>query len=176
LLSAAQGQVGPAASPEELGAAYREVVANQSTTLSALGDAFRRVQNASSQFELRVQNAIGGLAVAIAAARRDRMAIAAYVRAYDRDLQILGRGTAIAGEAEQGLQVALGVEDQAVITAETDITNGLFTSLPLVVGTTTATGNALARAGRERADAVVQGLAVLGSQLSGATATGPVAR
>ena len=90
-----------APTPRQLGAAYRQVVAIQTRTLLALGSDYRRVQAAAAQ-----------------------LAAGAITRSCDR--RIVQVGTDIASRAEQGLDIARGVEDQAANTDKIYIPNGLY--------------------------------------------------
>jgi hypothetical protein len=173
--------VGPPVSPQAQGAAFRMVVASQTATLGALGGALARVQAAAADLAARGATAIeqinsGRAAIQVqiaadtqagdaAAVRRDQAALAASTSAYRRDVQLLARGASQAGQAQHGLTVSVGIEDQAVVTAETDIVNDLFTSLQSVVDTATTTGTAIARRGTSSSAVVVADLDALAAQL-----------
>jgi hypothetical protein len=90
--------------PRQLGAAYRQVGAIQARTLLALGDADRGIQAAVTQLAARANRAIA------------------------RDRRIVQAGADIASRAEQGLDIARGVEDQAANSYKVDIPNGLYPS------------------------------------------------
>jgi hypothetical protein len=90
--------------PRQLGAAYRQVEAIQARTLLALGDDYRRVQAAATQLAARANQAIA------------------------RDRRIVQMGANIASQAEQGLDIARGIEDQAANRDKIYIPNGLYPS------------------------------------------------
>jgi hypothetical protein len=176
-----RGEVGQDAQTQALGAAYREVEASQSATLGALGDAYRQIQVASLRFSQRAAATINALAVALdgvrrqelsdsrdgdrEAARRDQAKIAAITSAYDKDQQILARGESEAEQAEHGLLVSQGIENQSVVTAKSDITNNLFTNLQVLVAGAVTSGTAVARRGQQRSAVVIHDLNTLGDQL-----------
>jgi hypothetical protein len=129
--------------PRQLGAAYRQVEAIQARTLLALGDAHRRVQAAATQLAARANHAIA------------------------RDRRIVGVGADFATRAEQGLDVAWGVEDQAANTDKIYIPAGLYPSGlgNLVKAAQTLSQDLTYDAGRST-DAVIHKLNMLGEQLT----------
>jgi hypothetical protein len=129
--------------PQQLGAAYRQVEAIQARTLLALGSAYRRVQAASAQLAADANRAIA----------RDRL--------------IVQVGAGIASRAEQGLDIARGVEVQAVNSDKSDIANGLFLhGLGNLVKIAQTLGQELTISADRSTDAVVNNLKTLGEQLT----------
>ena len=132
-----------APTPPQLGAAYRQVEAIQARTLLALGAAYRRVQAAEAQLA-------AGANLAIA-----------------RDRRIVQVGVDIASGAEQGLDIARGVEDQAAIADKIYIPNGLYpTGLGNLVKTAQTLGQEVTNSGNRSTDAVVHKLKTLCEQLT----------
>lgn len=127
--------------PQQLGAAYRQVVAIQANTLKSLGVEYRRVEAAAAQVAAGADHAI------------------------PRDRRIAEVGAAIASHAEEGLDIARGVEDQSANTDKIYIPNGLFTTLGQLVEQARTTGSNLTRSARRSTDAVVHKLNALGSQV-----------
>ena len=132
-----------APTPRQLGAAYRQVEDVQARTLLALGDAYRRVQAAATQLAARANHAVA------------------------RDRHIVQVGGEIASRAEQGLDIARGVEDQAANTDKIYIPNGLY---PLGLGNLVKAAQTLSQeltydAGRNT-DAVIHKLNTLGKHLT----------
>ena len=154
--------------PGPAGVAYQQLVAVQTTTLQALGDSYREVQTAGAQFASRAVVAIDQLNAVLRQSQREAHAIAA---AIGRDRDLLDLGGADAAREEQGLDVARGLADQQANTDETDMLNGLFTSLAKLVEQDQSTGTAIARTGRRSENALVRELNKLGDQL---TSTIPV--
>jgi hypothetical protein len=154
--------------PSPSGAAFQQVLAQQTATLQSLGASFRAVQAAGAQFASRTAVAIDQLNVQLRQSknRHDTAAIAAAIR---RDRALLNQGGADAAREEQGLDVARGVADQQAITDESDITNHLFTALAMQTGQTTNT--AIARSGSRSENTLIRELNKLGGQL---TSTIPV--
>jgi hypothetical protein len=156
--------------PQQLGAAYQQVVAIQSTTLQSLGDSFRDVQAAGAQLATRTAVATDELDADLSQVKSQLRAdaIAAAIR---RDRHILNLGGARAARVEQGLDVARGIADQQANADEIDIPNDLFTTLTELVRQDQSTGTAISRSGRRSANALVRKLNGLSDQL---TSTIPV--
>jgi hypothetical protein len=154
--------------PQELGAAYHQVLAIQAETLQSLGDSDRSVEDAGARLASRTALAIDGLTAELSKATSPKQAnaIAGAIR---RDRHLLNLGGAHAAKVEQGLDVARGLEDQQTNTDKIYIPNGLFTTLPLLVKEAQSEGAAIARSGRRSADAVIPKLNYLGDQLATAT-------
>jgi hypothetical protein len=129
--------------PQQLGAAYRQVEAIQARTLLALGSAYRRVQAATAQLAADANRAIAS----------DRL--------------IVQVGAGIASRAEQGLDIARGIEDQAVNSDKADIPNGLFLNgLGNLVKNAQTLGQELTISAGRSTDAVVNELNTLSEQLT----------
>jgi hypothetical protein len=158
------------ATPSPSGAAFQQVLANQTTTLQSLGASFRAVQAAGAQFASRTAVAIDQLNVQLRQSknRHDTAAIAAAIR---RDRALLDQGGADAAREEQGLDVARGVADQQAISDESDITNHFFTSLATLIQQGQTTNTAIARSGTRSENTLIRELNKLGDQL---TSTIPV--
>ena len=156
--------------PHQLGAAYQQVVAIQTTTLQSLGDSYREVQAVGSQLASRTAVAIDELNAELSRvkSRHEADAIAAAIR---RDRDLLDLGGADAAREEQGLDVSRGLADQQANTDEIDIPNGLFTNLAELVQQDQSTGTAISRSGRRSENSLVHELNKLGDQL---TSTIPV--
>ena len=150
--------------PRPAGAAYQQIVSVQTTTLQSLGDSYREVQAAGTQFASRVVVAIDELNADLSQVknRHEADAIAA---AISRDRDLLDLGGADAAREEQGLDVARGVADQQANTDEIDIPNHLYTSLEHLVQQDQSTDTAIARSGRRSEHALVRELNKLGNQL-----------
>jgi hypothetical protein len=150
--------------PQQLGAAYQQVVAIKTMTLQSLGESYREVQAAGAQLASRTAVAIDELKADLSQATSPRQvgAIAAAIRR-DRDLLNVG-GTDVA-RVEQGLDVAREIADQQAITDKADIPNGLFTNLTELVRQDRSVANAISRSGRRSADGLVRKLNELGEQL-----------
>jgi hypothetical protein len=138
--------IGPSAAAQptqrQLGAAYRQVVELQTITLKSLGTDYRRVEAAVAQVAARV----GHHTV--------------------RDRQILQQAAGIASRAEQGLDVARGVEDQYATRDKIYIPNRLFLSgLKAFLKSAQTLSSILVGSGRHSTDAVVFKLDRLGNQL-----------
>ena len=134
--------------PQQLGAAYRQVVEIQTTTLKALGTDYRRVETAAAQLT----------------AQADRHSV--------RDRQILQQGADIASRAEEGLDVARGVEDQNATKDKIYIPNHLFLfGLKAFVQSAQTLGSILVGSARRSTNAVVHKLDALGAQLGGTVGT-----
>jgi hypothetical protein len=125
--------------PQVLADAYHEVQASQSVTLRSLGDSYRRVEAAFTGFRREVPAG-----------------------------PILVQGTADVDRVVKALQVAVGVERSNIVSAESQIANGLFTNVQTVVETATTGGASIARKGREQADATVGRLDALGGETAAA--------
>ncbi len=149
----------------QLGAAYQQVVAIQTTTLRSLGDSDREVQAAGAQFASHAVFAIEQLNAVLRQSknRHEADAIAAAIR---RDRDLLDRGGADAAREEQGLDVARGLADQQANSDEIYIPNGVFTSLAELVEQDQSTGTAISRSGRRSENALVRELNKLGNQLT----------
>ncbi len=128
--------------PRQLGAAYHQVEAIQAHTLHALGDAYRRVRAAAAQLAARANHGVG------------------------RDRRIVQVGADIASRAEQGLDVARGVEDQATNTDKIYIPNHLFTTLDTLVKEAEVLGSNLTHSAHRSTDAAVHKLNTLGNRLA----------
>ncbi|MGP0069563.1 MAG: hypothetical protein ACLQGP_38935 [Isosphaeraceae bacterium] len=160
--------------PQELGAAYQQVVAIQATTLESLGDSYREVEAAGARLAGRTAVAIDQLTAELGT-MKGRQQADAINTAIRRDRHILNLGGAHASEVEQGLETAQQVEDQETNTVKIYIPDGLFTTLSEIVQEAQTEGTALARSGRRSADAVIPKLDYLGDQLTSSVAE-PAAR
>jgi hypothetical protein len=129
--------------PQQLGAAYRQVVEIQTTTLRSLGTDSRRVAAAAAQVAARADHAIA------------------------RDRRIAQVGAAIASDAEQGLDVARGVEDQNATKNKIYIPNRLFIfGLKAFLQSAQTLGSILVGSGRHSTNVVVHKLNALDAQLT----------
>lgn len=151
--------------PQQLGAAYRQVVAIQTTTLQSLSDSHREVAAAAAQFAGRTAVTIDELSAELSHANNPHQA-AAIATAIRRDRQILNLGEAAAARAEQGLDVARGIAIQQATTDKIYIPNGLYTTLTELVQQDRSTGAAISRSGRRSANALVRKLNELESHAS----------
>jgi hypothetical protein len=144
--------------------AYQQIVAAQTTTLQSLGDSYREVQAAGTQFASRAVVAIDQLNAVLrqSQSQHDADAIAA---AIGRDRDLLDLGGADAAREEQELEVARGLADQQANTDEIDILAGLSTKLALVQQNQT-TDTAIIRSGQRSENALVRELNKLGNQLT----------
>jgi hypothetical protein len=134
--------------PAQLGAAYRQVGAIQTRTLLALGDAYRQVQAAAAQLAGQSNHHIA------------------------RDRRIVQVGAEIASLAEQGLDIARGVEDQAANKDQIYIPNHLFSSgLGTLLKAAQTLGQELTYAAGRSSHAVIHKLHTLSVQLP--SAAGP---
>ncbi len=151
--------------PQQLGAAYVQVVTIQATTLQSLGNSDREVEAAGARLAGRTAVAIDGLTAELGTAKGQLQAgtINAAIR---RDRHILNLGGAHADKVERGLETARQVEDQETNTAKIYIPNGLFTTLSELVQEAQTEGTAIARSGRRSAEAVIPKLDYLGDQLT----------
>jgi hypothetical protein len=159
---------GAKSTPQELGAAYAQVVTIQATTLQSLGNSDRQVEAAGARLASRTAVAIDGLSAELGTAKGQQQA-GAIATAIRRDRHILNLGGAHADEVEQGLETARQVEDQETNTAKIYIPIGLFTTLSELVEEAQTEGTALARSGRRSAEAVIPKLNYLGDQLASST-------
>jgi hypothetical protein len=126
----------------QLGAAYRQVVEIQTTTLKALGTDYRRVEAAVAQL----------------AARADHHTA--------RDRQILQQAAGTASRAEQGLDVGRGVEDQYATRDKIYIPNRLFLlGLKAFLKDAQTLSSILVGSARRSTDAVLSELDRLGNHL-----------
>jgi hypothetical protein len=150
--------------PRPAGVAYQQIVAAQSATLQSLGDSYREVQAAGTQFASRAVVAIDQLNAVLrqSQSQHDADAIAA---AIGRDRDLLDLGGADAAREEQGLDVARGLADQQANTDEIDILAGLSTKLALVQQNQ-STDTAISRSGQRSENALVRELNKLGNQLT----------
>ncbi len=129
--------------PQQLGAAYRDVVQIQANTLRSLGASYRQVEAAAARLAARLDHAI------------------------PRDRRLAQVGASIATRAEEGLDVARSVEDQSANTDKIYIPNGLISSgLGTLVKQAEITGSNLVRSARRSTDAVVHKLNALDAQLA----------
>jgi hypothetical protein len=151
--------------PRQLGAAYQEVVAIQTTTLRSLGGSYREVQAAGTRLASRTAIAIDALNAELSHAnsRHEANAIAAAIR---RDRHLLNVGGADVTRVEQGLDVARSLADQQANTDKIYIPNSLFTNLSTFVQQDRSTGVAISRSGRRATNALVRKLGALGDQLT----------
>jgi hypothetical protein len=158
------------ATSHQLGAAYQQVLAIQTTTLRSLGDSYREVQAAVARLAARTAIAIDELNADLSQVKSRRMAhgIAASI---SRDRDLLDLVEADAAREEQGLDVARGLADQQASTDESAINNGRFTSLAELIEQDQSTGTAISRSGRRSENALVRELNKLGGRL---TSTIPV--
>jgi hypothetical protein len=163
------------ASPQQLGAAYQEVVAIQTATLQSLGNSYREVQVAGAQFARNAAAAIDELSTDLthASSRHEAGVIAAAIA---RDRHLLNQGGADVARVEQGFDVARGVADQQASTDKIYIPNGLFTNLATFVQQDRSTGVAISRSGRRATNTLVHKLTRLGDQLTSAIPGPPSAR
>ncbi len=159
--------------PQQLGAAYHQVEAIQTTTLHALDAAAREVEAAGAQLASRGATAIDGLTAELDHSASDPARERALAAAIHRDRHLLNLGAAHAARFTQALDVAWGVEVQSAYSDQTDIANNLFlTSLQQLVGQATTLGASLARQGRQQAVAVIAKLNRLGDRLAKPTPGG----
>ena len=107
--------------PQQLGAAYQQVVAIQANTLLELSAAHRRLYHAYDQLAAHASPAIA------------------------RDRRILQQGADLRDGAEQGLVVARGIEDQTTNTDKIYIPQHLFTTLGALVRQARTTSSNLIR-------------------------------
>jgi hypothetical protein len=151
--------------PRPAGVAYQQIVAAQTTTLQSLGDSYREVQAAGTQFASRAVVAIDQLNAVLrqSQSQHDAHAIAA---AIGRDRDLLELGGAAAAREEQGLDVARGLADQQANTDEIDILAGLYTKLADLVQQNQTTDTAISRSGQRSENALVRELNKLGNQLT----------
>lgn len=134
--------------PRQLGAAYREVVAIQASTLLSLGDAYRRVQAAEKQLAARANHKTA------------------------RDRRIVQLGADVASRAEQGLDIAQRIEDQAANSDKIYIPNGVFLSgLGNLVKTAQTLSQKLTNSAGRSTDAAIHKLNTLCKHLT--SDTGP---
>jgi hypothetical protein len=156
--------------PQQLGAAYQQVVAIQTTTLQSLGDSYREVQAAGTQLASRTAVAIQRLNAELGQvkSRHQAYAITASIR---RDRHILNQGGAAVTRTEQGLDISHGLADNQTNTDKIYIPNSLFTTLKELVREDRSTGTAISRSGQRSANALVGKLDELGDQLIVTTTT-----
>jgi hypothetical protein len=161
-------QVAGTPNAHQIGAAYRETLVIQTTTLQSLGDSDREVQTAGAQLASRTDVAVAELNAHLTQITSQDVAgsIAAAIR---RDRHLLDLGGADVARVEHGLDVARGIADQQANGDEIDIANGVFPTLEAVtqfVDQYRSTGTALARSGRRSENALVRELSRLGDQLT----------
>ena len=139
-------------------------MAIQTTTLQSLGDSYREVQAAGTQFASRAVVAIDQLNAVLRQnqSQRDAHAIAA---AIGRDRALLNLGGADAAREEQGLDVDRGLADQQATTDEADILANLDTKA-FLVQQNQSTDTAISRSGQRSENALVRKLNKLGNQLT----------
>lgn len=128
--------------PQQLGAAYRQILDIQANTLQGLGAAHRRLYGAYDQLAARADPAVA------------------------RDRSILGRGTQLRDDAERGLVVARGVETLNAYTDKIYIPQHLFTTLGTLVHEAKTTASNLIRSAQRSTDAVIHKLDALAGRLS----------
>jgi hypothetical protein len=150
------------ANPGPAGVAYQQIVAVQTTTLQSLGDSYREVQAAGTQFAGRAVVAIDQLNAALRQSQHDAHAIAAVI---GRDRDLLNLGGADAAREEQGLDVDRGLADQQANTDETDILANLDTK-GFLVQQNQSTDTAISRSGQRSENTLVHELNKLGNQLT----------
>jgi hypothetical protein len=161
--------IGPQSSgtvtPQQLGAAYQQVVAIQTTTLLSLGGSYRQVQAAGAKFASRATVAIDKLNAELGQSKSQHRALA-IVAAISQDRDLLDRGGADVTRVEQGLDVARGLADQQANTGKIYIPNRLIlTTLAALVQQDQSTGKAISRSGRRSVNGLVRELNKLGDQL-----------
>jgi hypothetical protein len=131
------------ATPQQLGAAYHQVVAVQTRTLLALGNDYRRVQATATQLAAAANQAIA----------RNRHIV-----------QVSGE---IASRFEQGLDIARGIEDQAANRDMIYIPAGLYPSgLGNLVKVAETLSQELSYYARRSTDGVIHKLHTLSEQLT----------
>ena len=132
--------------------------------MRSLGDSYRKVQAAGSQFANRAVVAINQLQAVLrkAITRAIHMRSAAAIR---RDQDLLDQGESDVAREKQGLDVARGLADQQANSDKFNIPNGVFTNLAALVQQNQRTGTAISRSGRRSANALVRELSKLGSRL-----------
>jgi hypothetical protein len=153
------------ASPQQLGAAYQQVVAIQTATLQSLGNSYREVQAAGVQFARKAAAAIDELNADLTNAK-SRHEAGVIVTAIARDRHLLNQGGADVARVEEGLDVARGLADQQASTDKIYIPNGLYTNLATLVQQDRSTGAAISRSGRRSTNALVRQLGRLGDRLT----------
>jgi hypothetical protein len=174
--------------PQQLGAAYHQVGAIETTTLHALGAAARAVKASGAQLASQAAVAINGLTTQLkrvqlqqqadaragdrAALLRDQAQERALATAIHRDRHLVNLGAAHATRFGQALEVARGVEAQTTTADQIDIPNRVFISLPQLVDQAASLGASLARQGQHQADTVIAKLNRLGDRLEEATPGG----
>jgi hypothetical protein len=131
-----------APTPQQLAAAYQQVVAIQAETLLELSAAHRRLYHAYDQLAAHAHPAIA------------------------RDRRILHQGADLRDGAEQGLVVARGVEDLNAYTDKIYIPQHLFTTLGTLVRQARTTSSHLIRSAQRGTDAVIHTLNALGDRLA----------
>ncbi len=151
--------------PQQLGAAYQQVVAIQIKTLQSLAESYREVQAAGTQLASRTAVAIDELNAELSQAkdRQEADAIAAAIR---RDRNLLNLGGADVARVEEGLDVGRGIANQQANNDKIYIPIGLFKTLADLVGQDRATGTAISRSGWRSANALVLELEALGDELT----------
>jgi hypothetical protein len=167
--------------PQQLGAAYHQVGAIETTTLHALGAAARDLEAAGAQLASQAAVAINGLTTQLkrvqlqqqadaragdrAALLRDQAQEGALAAAIHRDRHLVNLGAAHAARVNHALDVARGVEAQATTADQIDIPNRVFMSLQQLVDQATTLGATLARQGQHQAATVIAKLNHLGDRL-----------
>jgi hypothetical protein len=128
--------------PQQLGAAYHQVLIIQAHTFQELSAAHRRLYAAYDQLAARANPAIA------------------------RDRRILQQGKDLRAGAEHGLVVARGVDQSSVNTNKIYIPQHLFTSLSDLLQQAQTTSSNLIRSARRGTNAVIHKLNILSSQLA----------
>jgi hypothetical protein len=129
--------------PQQLGAAYHQILTIQARTLDGLGAAHRRLYAAYDEFAARANPAVA------------------------RDRRILQQGADLKASAEQGLAVARGVADMDASKNKIYIPQGLYTTLGSLVRQAQTTGSNIVRSADRATDAVIHRLDTLGGKLAG---------
>lgn len=123
--------------PQQLGAAYHQILAIQANTLQQLSAAHRRLYGAYGQLAARANPAVA------------------------RDRRILQHGATLTAVAERGLVTARGVATMAADADKIDITQQLFTTLGALVRQAKVTSANLIRSAQRGTDAVIHELNTL---------------
>lgn len=129
--------------PAQVGAAYRQVVAIQTSTYEGISSAHRQLYQAYDRLAARAHPAVA------------------------RDRRILQQGAAITDREEQGLVVARGIAQLNAYTDKIYIPQGLYTTLGALVKQDQTTNSDLVRSARRSTDAAIGELDALGGRLGG---------
>lgn len=127
--------------PQQLGAAYRQILDLQTSTLVELSAAHRRLYHAYDQLAARAHPAVAG------------------------DRRILQQGLDLRAGAEQGLVVARGIEDLNAYTDKIYIPQGLYTTLGDLVQQAQTTAANLVRSAQRGTGAAIRKLDALAAGL-----------